>query len=264
MSDSRQSEIDSRIQTYYTTVFDEHSRLTTRSAQGPLEFARTQEIIRQHTPVGRVLDVGGGTGVHARALQEAGYDVQLIDPVPRHVAQAQMAGVPASLGDARALRFEDDAFDAALLLGPLYHLETAADRLLALKEARRVVRPGGRVLAAALSRYIAFGKISLARKAPAELPAEWDALISRGAPVPGTRFPAGHHHSAEELHEEMETAGFSDVEVVGVEGPAGMLLESVDDSDPELQDAAHRIARAAGAVPGIRDFSAHLIGVGTV
>lgn len=91
-----QEDIDARIQTYYQEMFDEHVRLTTRSAQGPLEFQRTQEIIREHVPVGRVLDVGGGAGIHARALAEAGYDVEMIDPVPRHVEQARAVGVRAS------------------------------------------------------------------------------------------------------------------------------------------------------------------------
>ncbi|WP_309129218.1 class I SAM-dependent methyltransferase [Microbacterium sp.] len=257
-----QREIDERIQTYYGEVFDEEARLTSRSAQGPLEFARTQEIVRRHVPEGSILDIGGGAGVHARALVDGGYDVTLIDPVSRHVAQARAAGVRASVADARDLPFEDAVFDAALMLGPLYHLASSADRQAALREAHRVVHPGGHVFAAGLSRYIAFGKVSLARAMPEELPGEWAALITGGAPVSGMRFPAGHYHTAEELHAELEEAGFSEVSVVGLEGPAGLYLETVAEADAELSDAALELARAAEAVPGIRDFSAHLIGIG--
>lgn len=130
-----QPDIDARIQTYYSEVFDEHVRLTTRSAQGPLEFQRTQEIIREHVPIGRVLDVGGGAGIHSRALIDAGYDVEMIDPVPRHVEQARGAGVNAFAGDARDLRFADASFDAVIMLGPLYHLSSRDDRLTALRDA---------------------------------------------------------------------------------------------------------------------------------
>ena len=49
-------------------------------------------------------------------------------------------------GDARELDWPDATFDAALLLGPLYHLTERSDRLLALREALRVVKPGGRAL----------------------------------------------------------------------------------------------------------------------
>ncbi|MFD5214814.1 methyltransferase domain-containing protein [Microbacterium sp. NPDC058345] len=58
------------------------------------------------------------------------------------------AGVRASVADARELPFADAAFDAALLLGPLYHLASSTDRRAALREAHRVVRTGGHVLAA--------------------------------------------------------------------------------------------------------------------
>src|SRR5690606_34568723 len=136
-------------------VFDEHARLTTRSAQGPLEFQRTQEIIRAHIPRGRILDVGGGAGIHARALLNADYQVELVDPVLRHVEEAQETGVTASVGDARDLRQADDSFDAVIMLGPLYHLAARDDRLTALREAMRVVRTGGMVLATGLSRYVA-------------------------------------------------------------------------------------------------------------
>lgn len=259
-----QDDIDARIQTYYGEVFDEHLRLTTRSAQGPLEFQRTQQIIREHVPGGRVLDVGGGAGIHSRALMDAGLAVEMIDPVPRHVEQAQAAGVAASVGDARDLRFPDDSFDAVIMLGPLYHLSSREDRLSVLREAARVVRSGGVVLAAGLSRYVAFGAASLGRTVPSPIPGEWTALIAEGTPGSGLRFPAGHFHTAEELQAELESAGMTVVRVAGVEGPGGMFLEGEAEIDGDVRDAALVLARAASDVPGIRDQSAHLIAVGLV
>ncbi len=228
-----QDDIDARIQTYYGEVFDEHVRLTTRSAQGPLEFQRTQQIIREHVRSGRVLDVGGGAGIHSRALMDAGLAVEMIDPVPRHVEQAQAAGVSASVGDARDLPFPDDSFDAVIMLGPLYHLSSREDRLRALREAARVVRSGGVVLAAGLSRYVAFGAASLGRTVPSTIPGEW-------------------------------AAGMTVIRVAGVEGPGGMFLEGEAEIDGDIRDAALVLARAASDVPGIRDQSAHLIAVGLV
>ncbi|MGB3376718.1 MAG: class I SAM-dependent methyltransferase [Microbacterium sp.] len=259
-----QDDIDACIQTYYGEVFDEHVRLTTRSAQGPLEFQRTQQIIREHVRSGRVLDVGGGAGIHSRALMDAGLAVEMIDPVPRHVEQAQAVGVAASVGDARDLRFPDDSFDAVVMLGPLYHLSSREDRLRALREAARVVRSGGVVLAAGLSRYVAFGAASLGRTVPSPIPGEWAALIAEGTPGSGLRFPAGHFHTAEELQAELESAGMTVIRVAGVEGPGGMFLEGEAEIDGDIRDAALVLARAASDVPGIRDQSAHLIAVGLV
>lgn len=258
-----QSDIDARIQSYYGEVFDEHVRLTTRSPQGPVEFVRTQEIIRARMTGGRVLDIGGGAGVHAKALSDAGYEVALIDPVPRHVEQARAAGVAAQVADARDLPFSDAVFDAALMLGPLYHLASEDDRLRALREAARVVRPGGFVFAAGLSRYIAFGKATLGRVVPDPFPGEWVQLAAAGTPSPG-RFPAGHFHTAEELESEVSAAGLEVLEVVGVEGPAGALLESLQDAGEKVVESALTIARAASALPGVRDMSAHLIAVAQV
>jgi len=76
----------------------------------------------------------------------------LLDPVPKHVEHANRV-CPARLGDARSLPFADASSDAALLLGPLYHLTTLGDRLTALREARRVLRRGAPLFVAAISRF---------------------------------------------------------------------------------------------------------------
>src|SRR5262245_46644010 len=129
---------------------------------GLLEFARTQEILRRHLPQppGFVLDVGGASGVHAAWLARDGYSVHVVDPIELHVEQARAAAAAqpsapftAAAGDARALDQQQAAADAVLLLGPLYHLTTLEDRLTALREARRVARPGGLIFVAAISRF---------------------------------------------------------------------------------------------------------------
>ena len=129
---------------------------------GRLEALRTTELLHRWLPPppATVLDVGGAAGRYALPLAERGYDVHLLDPVPLHLEQARVASAAAARplatvleGDARALPFEEASADAVLLLGPLYHLVERSDRLTALREARRVLRPGGVVVAAAISRF---------------------------------------------------------------------------------------------------------------
>src|SRR5439155_7922338 len=111
-----------------------------------IEFARTRELLQRFLPPppARVLDVGGGPGRYATWLAESGYGVHPVDPVPLHVEQATATArslpnpFTVTAGDARRLDGEDGAFDAVLLLGPLYHLTERADRLPALDESRRV------------------------------------------------------------------------------------------------------------------------------
>jgi len=264
MPTAPQDEIDARILTYYGELFDEDARLTTRSAQGALETQRTQEIIRSRVSTGTVLDVGGGTGRHALLLRDEGYDVELVDPVPRHVAAAREAGLHAREADARDLPFADDAFDVTLLLGPLYHLASSEHRARALAEAARVTRPGGWVFAAGLSRFIAFAAASLGGPVPDPYPAGWIALLTTGTPPEGLRFPAGHFHTAEELQADVERAGLTEVDVLGIEGPAGVFLEGLPSAETSFSAAALDLARAAGSARGIRDFSPHLLAVGRV
>ena len=211
-----------------------------------------------------MIDIGGGTGQYALALTQTGCDVTLVDPVPRHVEEATRLGVAAVIGDARRLPFAAESFDAALLLGPLYHLAERDDRLLALREAARVTRAGGLIFAAAISRFIRFASFYVGAPQPEGLPPALISLLSEGTPQPDVRFPAGHFHTAEELEEELASAGLAVMEVLGIEGPAGVLLETLPIAPADVIEAARTLARASGAIPGIRDFSAHLLGVAQV
>ncbi|WP_247702975.1 hypothetical protein [Streptomyces sp. F63] len=73
--------VSPEITDFYTRS-DEAARLQT-IATGTLEFARTRELLRRHLPPGpaRVLDVGGGPGMHARWLADD-YTVHVVNPSP--------------------------------------------------------------------------------------------------------------------------------------------------------------------------------------
>lgn len=259
-----QPDLDAHIRRYYGGRFDESSRLTTRSAAGLVELARTRRLLADHLPAGaEVLDVGGGTGVHASWLAGRGHPVTLVDPVPEHVAAARAAGgFAAEPGDARTLRFPDRSFDAVLLLGPLYHLRDRADRLAALGEARRVLRPGGVLLAGAISRVVAATDlVTSAGFTDLPGPGLLRLLETGESPLdPADGFPAGHFHTAAELAGEVEDAGLRDVAVAGVEGPGSFALELVPPDD-QVVAAAVVLAERAQGHPESADLSGHLLAV---
>ncbi|MEU6713555.1 methyltransferase domain-containing protein [Nonomuraea sp. NPDC046802] len=242
----------------------EHDRL--REGRGRLEFWRTQDVLRRTLPPApaRLLDVGGGTGVHAEWLVADGYDVELLDPISLHVDRAsRLPGVTARLGDARRLPVADASVDAVLLLGPLYHLADRADRVLALTEARRVVRPGGPVAAATISRYAGVHEavylgsyVDERERQTAHTAMEDGTMLSLG------RGFTAYLHDPDEVPREFTDAGFPDVERYGLEG-AFALYGDVNDWLDDSERRAHLLAaqRSMESVPSLLGISGHMLTV---
>ncbi|MCK5909234.1 MAG: methyltransferase domain-containing protein [Caulobacter sp.] len=103
-------------------------------------------------PQERVLEIGGGVGIHAIPVAKAltrgalcTLDVQrpMLEALKDAAAEAGVTNIAPALGDAQALPFEDASFDAAYLITVLGEIP-APD--VALAELRRVLKPGGRLL----------------------------------------------------------------------------------------------------------------------
>ena len=147
--------MDEQVRAYYERGV-ELGRL--EQGYSRIELARTKELLDRHLPrpPASLLDVGGGPGVYAEWLAERGFQVHLVDGSPLHVEEARNRSkgrFTAAVGDARALDERDAAYDAVLLMGPLYHLTERGGRITALREARRVMRTGGVLVATAISRF---------------------------------------------------------------------------------------------------------------
>jgi SAM-dependent methyltransferase len=205
--------------------------------------------------------------VHASWLASDGYRVHLVDPVPLHVRQAgALPGVRATVGDARALTAADESYDVVLLCGPLYHLVSAADRLLAWQEAARVVRPGGLVAAAVIGRYASMLD-GLRRQSPHD-PRYQDVVahaVATGEHQPPTDTPwftTAYFHRPDEAASEARSAGLEVLDTVTVEGPAWLLSES--ELEKSLQDPVRReyllwTLRQLERDPSVLGASSHLL-----
>ncbi|MFI2077535.1 class I SAM-dependent methyltransferase [Streptomyces triculaminicus] len=264
--------IDPEVLLYYNQG-REQDRL--RDARRSVEYHRTFDILRRHLPLApaAVLDVGGGPGIYALALAAAGYDVALVDPVPLHVEQARQASAAAGrpltaveTGDARALDWPDGSFDAVLLLGPLYHLVESRDRQRAWAEARRVLRPGGLVVAAGVCRY--YTTWEMFSNGKMALPGAEDAVAAHVTTGqhrnPGRDFErlftTAYFHAPRELTAEATGAGLRVRALLAVEGPAKLLPDlgqrmQADDTRGQILRALRRLE----AEPSILGTSEHIL-----
>jgi ubiquinone/menaquinone biosynthesis C-methylase UbiE len=255
---------------------DEASRLLAGWFQ--LEQARTEELILRHLPPppATVLDVGGGAGIYACWLAARGYQVHLIDPVPKHVEQARAASASqpehplasAEVGDARHLPQADSSVDAVLLLGPLYHLVEREDRLGCLREARRVLRPGGLLWGAAISRFaslldsLSHGFFDDPDFAPI-LARDLEDGQHRNITANPLYFTDAFLHKPGQLSRDFLAAGFQLVELVAIEGP-GWLARDFDRlwRDPIQRERLLAIVRKIEREPSVLGATSHIMAIG--
>jgi SAM-dependent methyltransferase len=156
---------------------------------------------------------------------------------------------------------------AVLLLGPLYHLVEESDRLQALREARRILRPKGLLFAAAVCRFaslidgLASGYFQ---------DAEFRKIIAKGLATGQHRNPMNHpayftsayFHRPEDLAREVQEIGFADVQILAVEGPAWsaeQFRETWD--DPAQRQSLMEFLLLMEEEPSVKGASAHLMAV---
>ncbi len=257
----------------YYELGKEADRLSSSGA-GRLEFERTQEIVQRHLPPppATIADIGGGPGRYALWLAGLGYRVLHRDLVPLHVEQVRSTAGPGSfidtaIGDARSLDLEDASVDAVLLLGPLYHLTRRADRVQALGEAKRVVRPGGPVFGAAISRWATRLDGMLRLRIYEQAPAVADLIgpLERTGVMPPL-VPNGFNgfaHRPGQLRAEFASAGLAVQDLVCVEG-AAFLLNDLEDraGDERAWQVVLETARAHERVAELMGLGPHLLATG--
>jgi SAM-dependent methyltransferase len=238
------------------------------------EKVRTLDLLERLLPPAPalILDVGGAAGAYAFPLAEKGYVVDLIDPVPSHIEQAQKRAamgqrVPRSfhVGDARAIPSDNGVADAVLFFGPLYHLTDSGERLKAICEARRVLRAGGVLLAVAISRFAsALDGITrgLIRDPDFVRIVQQDLKTGQHRNETGNLdyFTTAFFHHPDELKTELIEGGFPNPRLCAIEGPLWALPES---ATAEQQEGFMAIMRKLENEVTLIGASAHIMGIAT-
>jgi len=267
--------VDESIAAHYELGF-ERDRLF-HGGEPRLELTRTLELLDRFLPSApaRLIDVGGGPGAFAAIWARRGYDVHLYDLLDLHVQQAHEAAdaqpdhpFTTRVADARSIPEPDASADVVVLLGPLYHLAEQAQRSAVLLEARRMLKPGGVVAAVGISRHAALldglwqGWLGdpLFRAI-----AERDLVDGQHRNPDPVRYPqwftTAYFHRPEELADEVTSAGFDAVSLLGIEGPGWLMQEHW--SDPDRREQMLFAARAVESEPSLSGLSSHMLAVGT-
>jgi len=243
------------------------------SPTGVLEFERTKDILGRYLPPSpaAIADIGGGPGRYTLWLARRGYRVTHRDLVGLHVQQVRdevaehpCLAIDTAIGDARQLDLPDASVDAVLLFGPLYHLPRRRDRLQVWTEAKRIVRPGGLICAAAISRWAARLDGILSQKLYERMPQALEEL--RDLERTGWMKPlfpgsfTGYAHRPRQLPAEARDAGLHVLSVVGIESVAFLLADLGQRvADPRALQVVLDSARALESVPELLGGSPHLL-----
>ncbi|MDR0269970.1 class I SAM-dependent methyltransferase [Paenibacillus sp.] len=222
-----------KIISYYNN-FDEWGRLE----REPIEFIINMHHIQSLLPPeGHILDNGAGPGKYSIELAKRGYRVTLTDLTSRSVEIAENKAKEFQVedrfdgfysADARDLGlFSDNRFDAALMLGPLYHLQAEADRVQAVRELHRVTKPGGLVFAAFMTKtkFLTNSLMHPEHWKPNHTIEGIQQFLQTGTfdHEDEGRFTGAYYFDIAEITSFMESQGFETVKLIGSSSIAGAM-----------------------------------------
>ena len=260
------------VEKTYGTPELEWNRLERRR----MEYAVTLRALEEHLPAAPadVVDIGGGPGRYAIELARRGYRVTLADLSKPSVdfARRKAIEVGAPLADcvkANAIDmpcFALESFDAVLMMGPLYHLIDPGHRLRAVREAYRIVKHGGVIVAAFLGPYRAH--INAVANTPRYIVDdrnESEMILSTGihrVKNPGTGFPDAWFAHPSQIEPLMAEGGFRQVALLSCEGLTTERDDQFNLLDPAVWQAWVELNYRVGHDPALHGAAQHLLYVG--
>jgi ubiquinone/menaquinone biosynthesis C-methylase UbiE len=231
--------------------------------------------LKKHVKKGmEVLDLGCGPGRFSIELIRMGAKVTLLDLTPKQLATAKrkisraklQKGVRAYLvADATSIpEIEDSRFDFVLAYGGVLSF-TAEKRGEALSEVRRVLKPGGLVLAEVTSRYGVFREVisgcpNKVWRNP-EFNHFWEVIETGDQPW----HPAWglHFYTAEELREFFDENGFETLDVFAMPSIASWLADGVAKifRDKKAVETLYKVEESLRNRPGVVDSGDFIVGL---
>ncbi len=236
-----------RVREYYNNhVSEEDQRLDAH----PFEIPVMMHFINRYLDPGdAILDVACGTGRIANILLEKGFRMGLND-----ISDDNVALVRNRMGDHPGLQFvtrsdaleegemwQDRAWDAILILGPLYHMISKENRLLILQRAKAHVKPGGFIFSAFMTRTGAL--VYGLKKNPSGILHEdgvrklWNTGTDDRFVEATEWFTNAYFSHPEEVAPLIKEAGLKPLHLAGAEGVFGDRFELYHRMDKRLKQS---------------------------
>ena len=265
-----------KVKSYYS-VFNEWGRLD--APEGRLEFELSMPIITNNLPQkAEILDLGGGPGRYTIELSKLGHTLHLadlsqtlLDTAKQKIDDLGIKNVK-SINQANAVDlscYDDNCFDAVLLLGPLYHLTNESERLSCVKEVHRVLKPNGQTFVSFIP-YLsgAIGVASRMYLAPDQVSTETlgrvfnTGIFNNNA---NRGFQEGYYPASNELASLFGNNGFSKMFMRSIRGWGYNRAEQIlklRDEEPEKFEAVIALINKTATDPSIIEMCNHAIYIG--
>ncbi len=223
----------------YYNKFNEEKRLNTR--HGQIEFITSLKYIHKYLKGkdnARILDIGAGTGRYSIELAKEGYDVTAVELVQHNAGRikqkAERMGLDVKVHRGNAMnlkKFQNEFFDMVLVFGPMYHLRKTEDRVKALMEAKRVLKPDGVILVAYIMNE--YSVISYAFKENQINRCIKEKRLSKDFHTLSTDEDLYHFVRLEDMEEFNRQAGLQRIQVIAADGAANYIRPVLNALDEE-------------------------------
>ncbi|MFB2977398.1 class I SAM-dependent methyltransferase [Microseira sp. BLCC-F43] len=262
-----------KVAQHYDFILDfESVRL---SEYFPVELAITTRYIQKYIPnCAIVADIGVGVGHYAELLARRGCLLYLVD-ITQQLLDATLTRLRtkgleqqiqainrASVTNLEC--FENEIFDAVLMLGPLYHLCTLEERNQAVNEAARILKQGGILFAAGINRltylrelFREFPQLASARKEFHQ------QFLQDGNVDPEHAPPIGLAHltTVAEFRQLFENK-FEEISMLGVESFTGAFQKSLTELPESEVEAWLDLVEQTATTPEGLGMTDHFLYIG--
>lgn len=228
--------------------YDEATRLSRDNAR-KVEFTMTVNLLNQYIkPKDKILELGAGTGAYSFYYARKGNCVEATDLTPKHIKimeeklkeENNNLNLHIELADATDLqKFQDESFDVINCLGPMYHIKSEEDREKCVKEALRVLKPGGILAVSYINKHFLIQSVMASQK---EFFSDdfVDKILTSGLDEGGREdcfYTVGYFTTPEKAEDFMSRFSVEIIDHAAIDGISPLLKDKINELDDKQYSA---------------------------